>query len=408
MVQFRKADHHHLHSAEEGVALILSLFFTIIVAGVVVTGSIILKSNRDLTETSFRVNGQANQFARSGITEALAWFRRQTSQPVLDFEPIVDNLATPPIVDSDDPDVGIMREFSIAGNTWGRYEVWKEWAADPDLTRLAWRQQMELRDISTERGQSSPGGSWRLRSIGYVFRRNNPSMAFDEQPNRILASQRLEIEISRLLLAPPGQSALSVADGNSAHINTKGRIVGGATGSGIYYPTGSGTPTTGPPHDNRVTGTPSLATTTTYDDSPEAVFGVSLDDLKGMADDYVTNASNFPSPVPTNSVVVGEFSSISFDSARPLDGTALVYIKGNVSLLPGSNSNFRGLLYIDGNLTMRAPSDIQGAVVVTGNVTIQGSGDFATITYDEDVLNALRLEIGQYRLSGALRAVGAR
>ena len=55
---------------DEGVALILSLFFTIIVAGVVVTGSIILKSNRQATETSFRVNGQANQFARSGIVKS--------------------------------------------------------------------------------------------------------------------------------------------------------------------------------------------------------------------------------------------------------------------------------------------------------------------------------------------------
>jgi hypothetical protein len=39
---------------------------------------------------------------------------------------------------------------------------------------------------------------------------------------------------------------------------------------------------------------------------------------------------------------------------------------------PGQLLGFSGLLYVQGNLTVREPCEIQGAVVVTGTVTIQG------------------------------------
>ena len=76
---------------------------------------------------------------------------------------------------------------------------------------------------------------------------------------------------------------------------------------------------------------------------------------------------------------------------------AIVICRGNLTLLPGNGSMFSGLLYVDGNFTMRSPSEIRGAVVGTGNVTIQGASDYATIYYDDDVLDALRARIGTYR-----------
>ena len=52
---------------------------------------------------------------------------------------------------------------------------------------------------------------------------------------------------------------------------------------------------------------------------------------------------------------------------------------------------------------MRQPSVINGSVIVTGAFFIQGSGDYATIYYDDDVLNTLRTEIGQYRWGSPVR-----
>ena len=51
----------------------------------------------------------------------------------------------------------------------------------------------------------------------------------------------------------------------------------------------------------------------------------------------------------------------------------------------------------EGNFTMRAPCEINGSVVVTGNMTLQGSGDFATINFDADALESLMRNFGAYR-----------
>ena len=66
---------------ESGVAIILSLLFLIIAVGLVTSGAMLMKATQDRSEVSFRVEAQAAQFARSGLTEGLSWFRRQTAQP---------------------------------------------------------------------------------------------------------------------------------------------------------------------------------------------------------------------------------------------------------------------------------------------------------------------------------------
>ena len=394
------------NSEQSGTALILALFFTIVTTGIVFTGTLVQKSNREKTRTNFRLNSQAMQFARAGLTETTSWFRRQTSQPVIDFEPIVDTSVSPAIVDSDEPEIGIVREFRIEGKVFGRYEVWKEWAADPDAERSAWREKHAVVDKSVERGTGAPGTAWRVRSIGYVFERTNDVGRFDELPNRVLAQETLEIEITRRTLTLPGQAALVVGDGNSAHANTYGRVIGGANGAGIYFPAGSGTPTTGPSNQHRVTGNPPLAQAPgVVDLSPEFVFGISYAELKASADHVVTDAQDLLDEIPYGSIVVIEMNSVTFNSSRPLRGFGVVYVRGNCTLNAGNNSMFSGLLYVDGNLTVRAPSEIEGAVIVTGNFNLQGSGDYATVRYNDDVLNQLRREIGQYRFLGPFRPI---
>ena len=117
-----------------------------------------------------------------------------------------------------------------------------------------------------------------------------------------------------------------------------------------------------------------------------------------MADMIVTDEADFPNPVPDNSlVVVDTGSTFNIDSSLPLTGSGLVVVNGNMVMNSGNNSLFSGMLYVDGNFTMRAPSEINGSVVVTGNMTLQGSGDFATINFDADALNALMSNFGAYR-----------
>ena len=388
--------------SERGTALIFALMFTTIVVGIVLTGTLTLKSQITQNRTLFITNYQAVMTARSGLTEALSWLRRQTSQPVTEFEPQLDTLANPQILDTEDEDIGLVRDFRISGNLWARYEVWKEWAADPDPDRLAWRQQFQCFDISQAKAGASDGTAWRLRSVGYVYRRLDENVAFNVEPNLVLATELAETDVLRSVINLPGQAAVNVSDGNSCHINTNGRILGGSAG-GIYYPQGSGTPTVGPKNQQRVTGSPALAAGTTYDDSYEAVFGLTFAELSSMADQVITNASDFPNPVPENGLIVVDVgTTMTFDSSLPLNGTAIVIIRGNTTMISGNNSLFSGLLYVEGNLTVRAPSEINGSVVCTGNLTVQGSGDYATINYDGDVLESLMNSLGNYRMANSL------
>lgn len=384
---------------ERGVALILAILFTIIVVGITVTGTLVLQSHRATTSTNFITHGQAVQFSRSGLIEALGWMRKQTSQPVTDFAPQLDLGVSPPIIDTLDPEVGIAREFQITNSIWGRYEVWRRWDADPDPVRLAWRQQMQCEDISAMRGELSPGSVWRIRSLGYVFRRVDPTAAFNEAPNQVLGQDMAEVEARRLALQPPGQAALCTRNGNTTNVFTRGRIVGGDL-AGIYYQSGTGSVTVSGSGAS-VTGTPGLSAIATYDDSFESVFGVSASELAAMADNVVTSPAEFPSPVPLDSVVLCN-TGMTFTASLPLKGTGVVAIVGNTTINAGSYSAFSGLLYVVGNLTVREPCEIQGAVVVTGSVTVQGASDFATLTYDDSILEHLRQQIGTYRLSSAI------
>lgn len=397
----------HPRSSERGVALVLAILFTIIVVGLVTTGSLVLRSHQVKTQVNFIAHGQSVQFAKSGLIEALGWMRKQTSQPVLDFEPVLNMGASPPIMDTIDPAVGIVREFQITGSIWGRYEVWKEWAGDPNPQRLLWRQQMQSEDISTLRGNLAPGSVWRVRSLGYVFRRNDGAVAFNQPPNLVLGQDMTEVEARRLALQPPGQAALCTQNGSLVQLQTRARIVANGE-TGIYY-NGSATPATFIPivtapgasitaAQQWVAATPPL---TAYDDSFEAVFGVSQQELTAMADYVVNNAPEFPSPVPLNSVVLSNIG-MTFNASQPLRGTGIVTVIGNTTISQGSYSAFSGLLYVQGNLTVREPCEIQGAVIVTGSVTLQGASDFVTLTYDDGILTKLRTDIGTYRLSSAM------
>jgi len=384
---------------ERGLALILGILFTIVVSGIVISGTMLLRAHRQKTETAFHLHGQAAQFARAGLIEALGWFRKQTSQPVLAFAPVLDTTSTPKVLDTLEPDIGLVREFQISGATWGRYEVWKQWDADPQPERLAWRQQIQVEDVSLARGANSAGSVWRLRCIGYVFHQADPGVSFDTPPNRVVSQDTLETEVRRMTFTPPGAATLCVDDLSNltidGRVNVQGNGVGacyGATGSPTYLnsPTVVGGWSTG-----------------IYDSSYESVFGLGEDDLRSLADDRVTVDADFPNPLPRNTFYFVDVPALNFTDARPLRGTALVVVKGDVVFQSASKSFFSGMLYVDGDVTIDDPAELNGTIVCNGTVTIQGAPDWIFLTHDSGVLDALRLEIGQYRLSSAIRRVHA-
>jgi hypothetical protein len=298
---------------------------------------------------------------------------------------------------------------------WGRYEVRKSLAEESftDSNANGWYDYgeaftdsnangrrdpaRETRDVSVARGFAGSGTVWRLESHGYVFRRTSAAVPLGSGPNIRLAAAHVAAEARRFVLVPPAVAAICARTGSTTLVGTKSRVRGSKWG-GLVTLSGAGTPnTTG----SEMTGTPAIGTLPSWDDSVSTVFGVTLPELKAMADASWSGAANFPAKVGdyTLNVVPGP---IVFDDKRPLRGTGIVFVDGNCSLVAGSNSFFNGFLYVKGNLLVRGPVYFRGTLVVTGSVDIQGSGgDYSEFNYDPGIVSQVLTMVGQYRLSTA-------
>ena len=179
----------------------------------------------------------------------------------------------------------------------------------------------------------------------------------------------------------------------------------GSDAAGVFYPDSSGAPNYAA--DSEVTGVPGNSPSFVYDDSIEYVFGVSDEGLRSMADEHYLDPADFPSPIAQGSVTVVDVpgQTLTFGPKHPLDGDGIVVVNGDVTIDPGSSSFFGGLLYVNGNLTVHAPVQISGAVIATGTVAVEGTGDFADIVYDDEAVKAVQESVASYRMSRAARRV---
>lgn len=401
--------------ASRGIALIWALFAAMVISGVILSGTNTFIAIRNMGTADFRADAQARSVAEAGLVDAYAWFRRQTSQPVSAFAPARNLAAVPEINETDDATVGLVRDYEILPSLWGRYEVRKTKLAETwtdananglydygeaytDTNASGKRDPAtETRDVSTERGLSGAGTVWRLESIGTVYKRPDQLQALGAGPNQRIASIRLAAEIRRLAIVPPGTAAVCARTLSTVVLGARSRLTGG-TKSGLVGTVGSGVPSLG----GEITGIPASGTIPLpYNDTIPLVFGVSVTELKAMADGSYTNVANFPSPIGdyTLHVMVGD---ITFDATKPLRGTGVVVVVGNCTLAASSNSFFNGVLYVQGNLQIRAPVYIRGTVVATGSVDIAGTGgDYSELIYDGSMISQVLKTMGQYRFSTA-------
>jgi hypothetical protein len=343
----------------------------------------------------------ALQCARSGLTDAINWLRRQPRQPVVEFAPTQ--------VDSMDPRIGMVREFPITERLWGRFEVWRGGAAgeeDPLRRHLA------VRDVSIEAGHPAPGAVWRLRGVGFVFARDRVDEPFDRNSAAVLCREVLEVEVARIGLRLPGEAALCVRDVTTLVVGNHARIDGGPSAVGVYSaPRKSGAAPMAEARAGSLRGASGSATAASrelFDDSVISVFGVDRRTLFTMADACVTDADDLPSPLAANSLHCVDVPLLTYTAARPLRGSGILFVKGDLSIEPGSAARFDGLLYVDGDLVVHSRASFRGAVVVTGAVSIQGGRKTAELIYDDGILRRLCDALGSYRMATPVTRVRER
>lgn len=331
------------------------------------------------------LEGQAANLAKAGLADATNWLRRQPRQPVEQFKPSRR--------DSEDPRIGLVHEYCIAEGVWGRFEVW----SDPARAASILGVNPALADISHKRGYETGSGQvWRLACVGYVYRLVDARVPFNRPPNQVLGQEILQTEVGRLRIRLPGQAALCARAGGNVMIGGMGEVHGGADAVGILCRRGRG----GPSIDRgRIGGTSPFVTLAPshYADSVRQVFGVTEPELFEMADHFFRDPKRVPVPACDGTLVCVHVPDLIFTRSRPLKGMGVLYVHGDLTIEAGSASEFRGLIYVDGNLTLRGPAELRGAVLVTRTALIQGSGGPAAIYYDDNILEMVRRLVCTYR-----------
>jgi hypothetical protein len=365
---------------QAGAAAMLAIVTLAVIFFLVTTGLIVAQLSKASIKRQLIYHGQAVNAARAGLVETLSWYRRQATQPVAAFSPQRDLTATPPLNDTDDPSVGLVRDFEISklGSVWGRYEV--------RPSRVA--------DVSAARGMTGSGAIWQIDSVGIVYVRSDPGMPHDQYPNRIVSRAYARNEFQRLTLVPPANAAINAARGTDVNLAVSTRVLGGNTGIAVAYKSGTGSPIT----NGKIDGISPTGQVNPYLDSIQDVFGVGQQELIGMADIVAASVTDLPARLPDMSLVVLT-NDATFTSARPLIGNGILVALGDLTIAAGSVSNYNGVVYVEGDYTQQSPSQISGTVIGKGQISLQSAGDFSEVYYDPEIITQLQRQIGQYRLA---------
>jgi hypothetical protein len=396
---------------ESGAALVWALIFVVVTTSLVLAHS--TRSIASLKQRNARYEREAlaSTFARSGLQDALGWFRSRPSYPVQAFDPAFDPIGSPPRLETMDPTVGLVREFEIQGNTWGRYEIRRE----------------EVTDISGERGESTPGSAWEVRVRSYVFRRNDPDAAFDSGENQILGQSTVSSEFRWLQITPPAPAALSLQNVQGLKVHD-GVSVDGGDSIGIAYPDpsllglGLITPLISVSADLR--GSQTLLPSVSISLLPKDTVSLRPLELRSFADVVVGRGENFSGTLAKLATSTLRTKNSHFDANDiqkvridgkvvyapgdvVLDGptmitNSLVFIDGSLSTAPTSDVEIRGIVYVNGDVKIANNNfRLRGTMVANGAVELGDVGTSVSnvsLTYDPRVIDSTRRIVGRYRL----------
>ena len=390
---------------QEGQALITVIGAFAVVLLLLTAALTLTQYSGKITARQLTYQGQALNAAQAGLTDSLSWFRRQKNV-VVAFDP-KQNLAADPVVnDSEEPTLGIQRTFEMSDtfSLSGRYRV----------------PRTGVKDVSVAKGKSGAGTVWLLESTGCVFFKTFAT-TYGCTPNaanttgRIIARETVRAEIQRLnLVLPGGGAGIYARRASGISISAGSRVQGGA-GTGVAYPTSTGTMS----NSGVITGASPTATdpTTPPKILIQDIFGVTPQEVLSMADINVAGVSELPpGGLPQMNLIVIR-GNATFDSSYPLNGSGILIVFGDLTISANTNASFSGVIYCTGNFSIAQPSLISGAVIAAGNgdkstsgtgggVTVTSSGDISEIDFDQSIVDQIQAQMGNYRFSRSMYIVG--
>jgi hypothetical protein len=423
---------------QRGSMLVLVVVALTVLGGIMMASLQIFDKSDKVIDYELNYHGQAVNAAKAGLIDALSWFRRQTSQPVKVFEPVRDDTLSPPIDETDDASIGLVREYKISerDNLFERYEIRKVRTLPAKPPKRPYDELIGVHDITNNQPGQQPGDPnsverfWYVECKGYIFEVLDPATydpskfyvnsefvefapgnwdadgdgdlaeLIDQTEVHVLASARMASQFRRLSVICPADAAICGWRGDTITLGNKSQIMGGSTGSGLVYLEGTGTHT-------QYTGCDLDSWTTArledgYSLEMASVFGLTKAELKVLCDMYIdVSTTPLPEEFPEYGLIYID-GDAAFGAGQPIRGTAVVYIDGDCVIDSDPWNSFSGILYVEGNYKQYAPSQVFGTIMVKGSILVSGSGDLSTVTFDPDVRKRILSISGQYRFSSPM------
>jgi hypothetical protein len=349
------------------------------------------------TMNKLNVSARAGYAATAGFNDGLNWFRHQLIQPVgsaLIPGTTQPNEAFNPKQASGetlDASIGLVKEYPVssANSLWVRYEIPR--LPSPGTIEGA----RDITGMRTDTQSDGQGIAWSIGSVAYVYLRKDASVPFNQGPNHIISRARAYGEIRKLSLVLPIDAAVIVANQDDAVVRNHTHLLGG-TNPGLAYYTGSGANVDS---SAEITDAPrQIPPEVSTALSPQTIFDADLSTLRQMADGMLAGSQTTALPFGEMSFTYIE-GDTTFNSARPLRGSGLLIVHGNLMAASGANTYFTGLIFVTGNVSISGAGQVTGALVTQGDLVLDSGGDTLDVLYDQTVLNTVRQQIGQYRVS---------
>lgn len=441
----------------KGSAIILALVLMTVAAMLIVMGTRLLVVESKQTQQQTLAVAEAENAARAGLVDAINWYRRQNGYVAYYAQPVVSTPTPNPgcagcqyiddafaptqnasTQDTMDASVGIVQQYPINGatirlsntnNIWARYEIRKQpnpaFTPPPAPTPTV-DPRTTVHDITGEKITTALDGEgwiWSLFSTGYIFINNDSTKAYNQYPNKVLASAQMSTEIRKLALNIPANAAAMTPNMRNIVVKNNG-ILNGLSGGTTYFAcaaysnAASGPVTTGggkiSPSTSAIDTSAVPAVLGINASSPISIFGVNEAELKGLADFTGDSLTSYKPLSITGSDKLSYFEgNLTYDPASTMPcyqssflnnvGTGVIYVKGNFTLKPATGGQigafFSGVVYANGAVTIGEGNEILGCVMSTTGITVSTGtvGDKANLAFSLPVILREQQLVGVYR-----------
>lgn len=96
------------------------------------------------------------------------------------------------------------------------------------------------------------------------------------------------------------------------------------------------------------------------------------------------------------------------DATTPLEGRALLVVRGDLTVQDGNVSDLQGLVYVTGDAVIDGDFRLAGSLIVRGSLQMGYGSQPVTIQYSQTAIDMLKKDLERYRLSRSIRPGWAR